>query len=213
MSSPEVLQLQEILSQSGLFRDRKLSASQLERLSNYYRLILKWNERLHLTTIIEPPAFAERHLFESFLAERQLLPQIRRVWDFGSGLGIPGIPIALLRPDLSIVLVEASKKKALFLKEALYELDLPNAAVLNRRFELIGEVGPQCCITARALDRMSQAIPKMLEAGKDCAQFLLFGGAEARSALARHLPAQWTITPRLIPRSRNRFLISLERST
>ena len=213
MTSPQALRLQEILGKSEKLFGRRLSETDLQRFSTYYQLVLKWNDRLHLTTITQPLAFAERHIFESIFAESHLLPNIRKMWDFGSGLGVPGLPIALLRPDLSIVLVEANKKKAIFLKEAIDSLELVNTTILNQRFESIGEIEPESCVTVRAIEQMSQLIPKILMTGKPDTQFLLFGSGETESNILKILPPNCRIQSFLIPFSHNRFLISLDSST
>jgi len=207
------LQLQEILGESEQLFGRKLSATDIRRYSTYYQLVLKWNDQLHLTTLTHPLDFAHRHLFESIFAESHLLSGIRKIWDFGSGLGVPGIPIAILCPHLSVFLVEANKKKAIFLKEAIDDLQLINTAVLNQRFELIEGIEPQSCITVRAIEQMGRLMPKILAVGEQCAQFLLFGGGETEFLILKILPPNLRIQSYLIPFSQNRFLISLGRST
>lgn len=213
MTSPQALQLQELLGDSERLFGQKLSGPDIQRLSTYYQLVLKWNVRLHLTTITQPLDFAQRHIFESVFAGKHLLPRIRQIWDFGSGLGIPGIPIAILRPDLSITLVEANKKKAIFLKEVADNLQLTNTTILNQRFESIREIEPESCVTARAIEQMSQLIPKILAIGEHGDQFLLFGSGETESIILKVLPPNLRIQSYLIPFSQNRLLISLNRST
>lgn len=213
MTDSQVLQLQETLGDSDQFYSQKFSPTEIQRLSLYYQLVLKWNDLLHLTTIIQPSAFAQRHIFESLFAQSYLLPGIRKIWDFGSGLGVPGIPIAILRPDLSITLVEANKKKAIFLKEVADNLQLTNTVILNQRFESIREIEPESCVTVRAIEQMSRLIPKILAIGKSSAQFLLFGGDDTKSVILKLHPPNRLIEVHLIPFSQNRFLISLIRST
>jgi|ERR1051326_7346809 16S rRNA (guanine(527)-N(7))-methyltransferase RsmG len=213
MTSPPALQLQKILSDGGQFYGRRLSETDLQRFSIYFQLVLKWNNHLHLTTIVQPLAFAQYHIFESVFAESHLLPSIHKIWDFGSGLGIPGIPITILRPDLSIILVEANKKKTIFLKEVADALKLANLTILNQRFELMTEVESESCVTVRAIEQMNRLIPKILMIGKHGAQFLFFGSGETESIILRILPPNLKIQSFLIPSSQNRFLISLTRST
>ena len=213
MTSPSVLQFREILSDSGQFYGRRLSETDIQRFSIYFQLVLKWNNHLHLTTILQPLAFAQYHIFESVFAESHLLSDIHKIWDFGSGLGIPGIPLAILRPDLLVILVEANKKKAVFLKEVADALKLANLTILNQRFEFITEVGSESCVTVRAIEQMNRLIPKILMVGKQGAQFLLFGSSETESVILRILPPNLKIQSYLIPSSQNRFLISLIRST
>src|SRR5262245_29979262 len=109
--------------------------AEADLLSKYYELVLKWNKRLHLTTLTQPQEFFERHILESAFAEILILPSVNQVWDLGSGLGVPGIVIAVLRPDLAVHLVEASLNKSLFLEEATVQLGLKNVDVIKSRFE------------------------------------------------------------------------------
>ena len=208
-----VSELQTILAHSLQFTGRQFSETEIDCFSHYYQLVLKWNDHLHLTTLIEPTVFAERHIFEPSFAACYLLPSIHKVWDFGSGLGIPGIPISVIRPDLSVSLVEASQKKAVFLKEVRDALQLHNVTVLNQRFETMSEMEADSCVTVRAIEQMTKVIPQILNIQSYCTQFLLFGGSETKSAIIKSLPQDWKIEQYLIPLSQNRFLFSLHRST
>src|SRR5215475_8203011 len=109
----------------------------IDLLSKYYELVLKWNKRLHLTTLTQPQEFFERHILESTFSESLILPSVNQVWDLGSGLGVPGMVIAILRPDLIAHLVEANRNKALFLEEAAAHLNLKNVEVIESRLEAI----------------------------------------------------------------------------
>src|SRR6185369_4459750 len=101
-----------------------LSEHEKDLLERYYKLVLKWNDRLHLTTITAPDAFVRRHLDEAIFVEKRILPIVDEFWDIGSGVGIPGIPVAVRRPDMEVRLVEANRRKALFLEEVVAELQL-----------------------------------------------------------------------------------------
>src|SRR3979411_2312077 len=93
----------------------------IDRISSYYELILKWNPRLHLVAPCSPEEFAIRHILESLV----LLPHLSRdalVADVGSGAGLPMIPCLIMREDLRATLIESSQKKGVFLQEALRQL-------------------------------------------------------------------------------------------
>src|ERR1700704_2534868 len=95
-----------------------LDNDDVERLSDYYELLLKWNPRLHLVAPCSPEEFAVRHILESLI----LLPHLSRgarVTDVGSGAGLPIIPCLIMRDDLRATLIESSQKKVVFLREAL----------------------------------------------------------------------------------------------
>ncbi len=85
-------------------------------LEAHYRLMLRWNRRLNLTTVTELEAAVERHYAESlFLAERV---EGGSVYDVGSGAGFPGFPLAVFRPSMRVTLVESDQRKAAFLRES-----------------------------------------------------------------------------------------------
>ncbi len=213
MHPSTIFHLQRILERGDPLIGRGLSLAEIQKFLLYYQLVLKWNRLLHLTTLTEPLSFAQRHLFESVFMTRHLLASVRSVWDIGSGLGVPGLPVAILRPELFVMLVEVNKKKAIFLEEVVDSLQLENVKVLRTRFELITDIGSESCLTVRALDRLYQLIPQLLKSGEKCSQFLFFGNRKTESALLKALPPGMGIETFLIPRSRNRFLISLVRST
>src|SRR2546423_14966319 len=112
-----------------------LSAQMVERLSDYYQHLVTWNARLHLVAPCSPAEFATRHVLESLLAVRHIARGASLV-DVGSGAGLPIVPCLVVRPDIEAVLVESSKRKAVFLREALRRLDRHGAArVVAERFE------------------------------------------------------------------------------
>lgn len=202
-----------LLRQHGRLSGRSFSEEEIERLLKYYQLTLKWNSRLHLTTLSSPQDFFERHLRESEFADATLLPAVMQVWDLGSGLGIPGLPMAILRNELPVTLVESKRNKAIFLEEVAASLNLTNLSVVNSRIESLELLPPFSCLTARAVEHMSGLIPLMMKLGEDCAQLLFFGSIPLFQTIQRQAPANFTLTRLPLPKSENRFLISLTRST
>lgn len=205
--------LREALSAYPQFQLQEFSKSQIETFCRYYELVLKWNPLLHLTTLSSPVDFAERHILESAFAVPHLIPPIRQVMDIGSGCGTPGVPIAILRPDLTINLVETSKKKAIFLKEVAGTLGIKNLNVLNQRFEEIRNLSRDFCLTSRALDEMNRLLPKLIKLGLSGSQILFWGNRELLEIVPMYLPPEWNCLSSVIPQSKNRLLISLLRST
>ena len=196
-----------------LLPEAGFTAAEAAHLSRYYQMVLKWNSRLHLTTITEPREFLDRHVLESFFAARHLVPEVRQVWDIGSGLGIPGMVIAILRPDLALHLVESSKKKALFLEEVAAALPLPNVRVVPRRFESLPPLPEEACLTARAVEEMEQHLPRLVEMASGARQILLLGGDRVAERLKTAVVGGWQVNQSLIPNSARRYLISAVRST
>lgn len=152
-----------------------LDAQTVELLKTYFGLMSAWNPRLHLVAPCTPSEFATRHVLESLLAER-FMPDGARVVDVGSGAGLPVIPCLAVRPDLRAVLIESSRKKSVFLREALAALGASGRArVVSERFE--DSPPPEADIlTCRALERFTDVLPALLEWSARVGTLLLFGG-------------------------------------
>lgn len=115
----------------------ELSSSQLDRLENHWELLRRWNAKLNLTRIENVNTAVPFHYCESLYLGLKLPPGPLRIADVGSGAGFPGIPIAILRPDLTLSLIESDLRKAVFLREAVRSL--PNTQVLASRAEASSE--------------------------------------------------------------------------
>lgn len=189
-----------------------LSSDEADRLTDYYELVLRWNRLTHLTTITDPAEFAQLHVVESLFAERMIDARVSRFYDLGSGLGIPGIPVAVRRPALSVRLVEAAKKKAIFLREAADLLRLSNVEVLNQRFESLPSVPHDSAVAVRALDEMRRLLPRILDLAAAATQLLIYGGNEVGRILAAHPFPEFGQSVYLLPSSNNRCLFVRLRS-
>src|SRR5262245_57274077 len=95
--------------------------------------MLRWNKVINLTRIENEGEAVDRHYGESLLLGMSLPAGPLKVADIGSGAGFPGFPIAVLRPEVSVTLIEAHQRKAVFLKEATR--GLANLAVVSKRAE------------------------------------------------------------------------------
>jgi 16S rRNA (guanine527-N7)-methyltransferase len=184
-----------------------IGATEEDLFERYYKLVLKWNDRLHLTTITTRDAFVRRHLGESLFAEKRILPFIDEFWDIGSGVGIPGVPVAVLRPGMEVRLVEANRRKALFLEEVVAELQLKRVRVINARFETIHGFSPQACLAARAVERMERVVQEIVRKGSGVAQILILGGAR----LVVSAGPGWRVERHRMPQSTGRWLLELVR--
>lgn len=116
-----------------------LPSGYLAAVERYAGLLLRANERLNLTRVVEPEAVARLHLLDAVAA----LPMLDawapdRVVDLGSGGGVPAIPLALARPEMSWTLVDSVGKKANALREMIEALGLRNVTVLAERAETLG---------------------------------------------------------------------------
>ena len=115
-----------------------LSAAQQQQLSGYLDLLFTANQRMNLTRITDRPAAQVQHVGDALTVLPFLPKETHRLVDVGSGGGVPGIPLAIARPDVRMVLIEATKKKAVFLRETAASLQLSNVTVLGERVEDVG---------------------------------------------------------------------------
>jgi 16S rRNA (guanine527-N7)-methyltransferase len=125
------------LLRQRLARVAELSPGQMEALETHYQLLLRWNRTLNLTSIKRMEEAVERHYCESLFLGTHLPQGHLRIADIGSGAGFPGFPVAVLRPDCSVTMIEAHQRKAVFLREA--SRNLPNVRVLAARAEDVKE--------------------------------------------------------------------------
>ncbi len=187
-----------------------LSDSLIEKLSEHYVLLLRWNERINLTRIIEPELAARFHYLESLYGGRFLEGSIRTLVDVGSGGGFPGIPIALARPDLQVVLIEKGRKRALFLLEVARRLGLENVDVFHGRFEAYRSRDFQA-VLCRALERLRERLGELLDFAQMCQQVLLWGGEDLEKTARERASAFWEVVSFAIPHARQRRVILLSR--
>jgi 16S rRNA (guanine527-N7)-methyltransferase len=164
--------LNDLLQQAGL---QPLDPETVAKFDAYFSLFIRWNEHLNLSSVREPEEIIKRHFIESIAVERVLPSSIATLLDFGSGGGLPGIPIALLRPEISVTLAESQTKKAAFLQEAVRVLGITAKVHADRAEALIdGPAGAPGlgvarmsasapgshfdCVVLRAVDKMPQAV-------------------------------------------------------
>lgn len=133
-----------------------LDSSQEVRLLDYLSLIAKWNRTYNLTAIHEPERMLTHHLLDSLA----ILPMVAAgpLLDVGSGAGLPGIPLAIARPDLKVTLLDSSQKRCGFMQQAAIEFNLGNVTVVHARAEdfQLDEKFPQ--IVSRAFSDLSDFV-------------------------------------------------------
>ena len=116
-----------------------LTEEQVAKLHRYAELLKEWNQKINLTSIVEEEEVIEKHFYDSLLVGKNFSFANRKVADVGSGAGFPGAVIALAYPDAKVTLIDATKKKFLFLEEIKKELDLKNMSFLQGRVEDLKE--------------------------------------------------------------------------
>ena len=117
----------------------ELTDSQLELFDSFASFLVETNQHLNLTRITEPEEIVKSHYLDSLtcLSALEVRPNARII-DVGTGAGFPGIPIKIVRPDLSVTLTDATSKKIKFISDAVEKLGLENVSPVSARAEEIG---------------------------------------------------------------------------
>jgi 16S rRNA (guanine527-N7)-methyltransferase len=130
----------------------ELSESQHDQLLAYLALLIKWNKAYNLTAVRDPDEMVSRHLLDSL----SVVPFIEgdRQLDVGSGGGMPGIPLAILFPDMKVTVLDSNGKKTRFLTQVKLELKLDNLEVIHSRAEAFQPAVPFTGIISRAFSSL-----------------------------------------------------------
>jgi 16S rRNA (guanine527-N7)-methyltransferase len=158
-----------------------LDDAALRKLGTFLALLLAMNEQVNLTAITEPAEAWSRHALDalSLVPLFADLPAHARVLDVGSGGGVPGIPLAIARPDLEVTLLDATEKKVAFLRAAAAEVGLPNVdAVCGRAEEVHFDHGFDV-VTARAVAKLPTLLAWTAPFAKKGGRLLLIKGERA----------------------------------
>lgn len=170
----------------------ELDETQLRAISAYIDLLLKWNARINLTAIRDPSEIVQRHFGESLFAAKCLLEQQlpQTAIDLGSGAGFPGIPFAMLAPEVHVTLIESRQRKATFLKELIYSLGLKNVKVFGDRAERYPEAAD--LVMLRAVEKFEQALPMAVRLTKLGGRIvLMIGSGQVESAKKLATGVSW----------------------
>jgi 16S rRNA (guanine527-N7)-methyltransferase len=129
-----------------------LTEAQHEKLLGYLALLIKWNKAYNLTAVRDPDEMVSRHLLDSL----SVVPFIEgeRQLDVGSGGGMPGIPLAILFPDMKFTCLDSNGKKTRFLTQVKLELKLDNLEVIHSRAEAFKPQVPFTGIISRAFSSL-----------------------------------------------------------
>lgn len=148
--------LEEQLKSGTQALDLRLQESEHRALLDYLDLLTKWNRSFNLTAVRQPADMVTRHLLDS-LAILEYLPD-GDVADIGTGAGLPGIPLAIARPQQRFVLVDSNGKKTRFLDHVKLKLGLDNVEVVHSRVEGFTVDTPFAAVTSRAFASLGDMI-------------------------------------------------------
>jgi 16S rRNA (guanine527-N7)-methyltransferase len=204
--SPISLTEEQIASTLSPFRVL-LSAEQTIKVREYIRILLKWNQSVNLTSVVDPAEILARHFGESMFV-RSLLPVEKcRLADVGSGAGFPGLALKIASHDLHVVLIESNKKKCAFLLEVVRALALKNVEILPARFdEIRASSGFAEIVTTRALGGLPNFLRWTKTALAHEGHAILWLGGEDTTKVSG--TPGWIWQPAIrIPESQRRFIV------
>ena len=154
----------------------------IDKAAQHLRLVANANEYMNLTRIMTPHEAAIKHVYDS-VAPWRLFSGVKRVLDAGSGAGFPGVPLAVILPEVRFTLTESIQKKARFLDSAVESLELGNVHVTAERAEARLLTEPAEIITARAVAPMHRLLELFGRALRQGSQLLLYKGPEVDAEL------------------------------
>src|SRR5579883_687283 len=137
-----------------------LSSEQISALYAHYEMLVRWNQKLSLTSIEPGPELVMRHYAESLFLAAHIPPQDAvNIGDIGAGAGFPGVPVAVVHAGMRVALIESNQRKAVFLRESTRQLK--NIRVIASRAEEIQDSFDW--IVSRAVDprHVLQNVPKL----------------------------------------------------
>lgn len=120
------------------------------RFNRYFELLIEWNEKFNLTKITARDEVYKKHFLDSILPAK-LIPFSSSVLDVGSGAGFPGIPLKLIRPDISLTMLDSLLKRVGFLNTVISELNLTNTNAVHCRAEEFDKKGCFEVVVSRAV--------------------------------------------------------------
>jgi len=165
----EAKELQHKLASFGI----KLKKKELKKLERYIDLLKEWNKLISLISKNEIRRVWGYHVFDSLVVSKYIGKK-SSIADWGSGAGFPGIPVAIIREDVEVHLMESKKKKAAFLLRIIEELGLSNAKVWANRAEEIEKRFD--VITLRQVGKMRKVLPMVIEKLKEKGKVIFFKG-------------------------------------
>ena len=192
-----------------------VSPAQQDKLMNYLALMFKWNAVYNLTSLRDPMQMVTHHLLDS-LAAVPAFAAAKNVLDVGSGGCLPGIVLAIVRPDMKVSMIDTVHKKTAFLTQVKAELGLANVTVYTARVEQLQVSDKFDVITSRAFADLSDFVNWSSHLLADGGRYIALKGVAPKDEQER-LPAEWKVDkvePLDVPRlGAERHLVFIERST
>jgi 16S rRNA (guanine527-N7)-methyltransferase len=192
-----------------------LSQMQLQQISTYIDILLRWNARINLTAIRNQEEIVTRHFGESLFLAHHIFPEVSaqaprpvRVLDIGSGAGFPALPLKIYSPQIHLTMIESNHKKATFLREVARALTLTDINVIAKRAESLAanpSFPKAAVVTFRAVENFDQTLKQAAALLAPYGTLALLIGASQVERLARVPELSWSV-PVPVPSSDARVL-------
>jgi 16S rRNA (guanine527-N7)-methyltransferase len=191
-----------------------LTEAQQQQLMDYLALMAKWNAVYNLTSLRDPMQMVTHHLLDS-LAAVPAFAGAHNVLDVGAGGGLPGIVLAIARPDMKVAMIDTVHKKTAFLTQVKAELGLGNVTVYTSKVQDLQVSEKFDVITSRAFADLSDFVNWSGHLLADGGRFIALKGTAPKDEQER-VPGQWKVTglqPLEVPRlGAERHLVFIERA-
>ena len=148
--------------------------------NRYAEMLRERNEKINLTAITEPEEVKVKHFLDSCSAA-ELLPGGASVLDIGSGAGFPGLPLKIVRPDLTVTLLDSVNKKVAFVSDVVAELKLSGVTAVHARIEDFPHKGEYDAVVSRAVAELSTLAEYALPFVKIGGAFIAYKSEKAES--------------------------------
>jgi 16S rRNA (guanine527-N7)-methyltransferase len=207
--------LSQVLAEGIADMQLEVGPAQQEQLMDYLGLMFKWNSVYNLTSLRDPMQMVTHHLLDS-LAAVPAFAGARKVLDVGSGGGLPGIVLAIVRPDMKVSMIDTVHKKTAFLTQVKAELGLANVTVYTMRVEQLEVSDKFDVITSRAFADLSDFVNWSSHLLAEQGTYIALKGVAPPSEQER-LPSAWRVTavqPLQVPRlGAERHLVFIQKAT
>lgn len=205
--------LAQVLAEGIAELELAVTPEQQGKLMDYLALMFKWNAVYNLTSLRDPQQMVTHHLLDS-LAAVPAFAGADNILDVGSGGGLPGIVLAIVRPDMKVSMIDTVHKKTAFLTQVKAELGLANVTVYTARVEQLQVSDKFDVITSRAFADLSDFVNWSSHLLQDGGRYIALKGVAPKDEQER-LPAQWKVSavrPLQVPRlGAERHLVFIER--
>jgi 16S rRNA (guanine527-N7)-methyltransferase len=203
ITSPTTESISAVLSKYSI----TLNELQLSQIQRYIACLVFWNQRVSLTSVVDPAEILERHFAESLVGVPIVRSKEGRLADVGTGPGFPGLALKIALPELQVLLIERNTKKCAFLNEVIRFLDLERISVIHSDYASISPHEAKFdCITARAIgdhkDLLRWAAGRLAPAG----DVMLWIGVQDSLKLSQSKGWSWN-PPIPIPHSQRRVVL------